>query len=50
MEGVPDADIRDEDSPQVHVATRWSSRVSLLRNSERNVTKFAPYKALKLIA
>ena len=31
-------------------ATRWSSKVSLVRFFERYVTKFAPRKALKLIA
>ena len=31
-------------------STRWSSRVSLARNLERNVTKFAPHMALDLIA
>ena len=31
-------------------ATRWDSRVSLARYVERNVTKFAPHKALKAIA
>ena len=29
--------------------TRWSSQVSLGRNFDRNVTKFASLKALKLI-
>jgi len=32
------------------LATRWSSRFSLARNFERNVTKFSPRKVLKLIA
>jgi len=32
------------------VATRWSARVSLPRNFEGYVTKFAPHMALKLIA
>ena len=31
-------------------STRWSTRVSLVRNLERCVTSFAPHKALKLIA
>ena len=31
-------------------STKWSARVSLARNSERHVTKFAPRTALKLIA
>jgi len=30
--------------------TRWASRVSLARNFERYVTKFAPHEALKFIA
>ena len=32
------------------LSTQWSTRVSLARNFELNVTKFAPNKALKLIA
>jgi len=34
----------------VSLAARWCSRVSLVQVFERNVTKFAPYKVLKLIA
>ena len=30
-------------------SARWSTRVLLVRNLDRNVTKFATYKALKLI-
>ena len=29
---------------------RWSLRVSLVQNFERNETKFAPHKALELVA
>ena len=29
-------------------STRWTSSVSLRRKFDRNVTKFAPHKALKL--
>ena len=32
------------------VTTRWSMRVSLPSNLQGDVTKFAPHKALKLIA
>ena len=36
-------------SRRYYAATQWTSRVSLDRNFERNVTKSEPNKALKLI-
>ena len=51
---IPEAVTRRHETKKVFVpekalATRWTSRVSWVQDFERNVTEFAPHKALRSI-